>query len=665
MFRKPGDSSSSEDESSSVREEASTGADANPISRVNTIESTSSAHLSLTSGGTSSSSRPGLPRSVTGNNVKDLLLHSLLEEKALSEAAEHLGKSKTDPEVMALAQHTYQGLARELSTQVQVDETYASEENRAQRAAAQEGLSKYTRMHLTGLSQAANTLGHTVALGMSQALVTHPAVLRGPADSSSAFPRELDSLKEHYRRLPSSVQGHTAMHSNRYAQEYEEIKMVGKGGYGKVYKVKHKLDNAFYAVKRIVISTNKLQKIRERGDQELQSILEEVRSLARFDHNNIVRYHGAWMEFASHVPDANEVPSVRVTRSDRLIEHPSQASFDDSPEDPLRNRSESLGFDPFERSVLESGGIEFGYSDTGAGSELSAENSMMQLKGKGRARRASQATIATISSTMSRLSVVPDADEQEQGTISKTFESTGEESDSMVTDSEAPNQLISTRYSGPVLTLNIQMSLYENDLASYLSVEKESDLTHCFHPCVSLDFLDKIIGGVEYLHENNVVHRDLKPANIFLSFATSRGAPAGSVDLSKCCTCPQRQCVHVTPRIGDFGLVAEIESLTTTHVGTEFYRPAVMGKVDDKLDVFALGVIAFELLERFETKSERAHVLTNLKRGQVPDEFASGCSMQEMLKRMITGMVDEDGEKRWTCEEVRKEIGKILSALRA
>ena len=58
-------------------------------------------------------------------------------------------------------------------------------------------------------------------------------------------------------------------------------------------------------------------------------------------------------------------------------------------------------------------------------------------------------------------------------------------------------------------------------------------------------------------------------------------------------------------------------------------------------------------------------MLTNLKRGQVPDEFASGCSMQEMLKRMITGMVDEDGEKRWTCEEVRKEIGKILSALRA
>ena len=636
------------------------GAETDPISRVNTIESTASAPLPLTAGGPSSS-RPGLPRSMTGNNVKDLLLHSLLEEKALSEAAEHLGKSKTDPQVVALAQHTYQGLARDLSTQINFDGAYASEENRAQREAAQEGLSKYTRLHLTGIS-ATDVTDTTAAVGTSQALVTHPAFLRGPSDKSPVFSRELDALQDYYHRLPSSIQGHTALHNNRYLHEYEEVKMVGKGGYGKVYKVKHKLDNAFYAIKRIIISPNKLQKIRERGDQELQSILEEVRSLARFDHNNIVRYHGAWMEFASHIPDAPETSSSRVTRTDRLLEHPSQASFDDSVAGPLCDSFNSLCFDPFERSAVEAARIEFGYSDTGAGAEELTGASAMQMK-TGRPRRTSQATVVTLSSNKSRRSVV-EADEQGTQNASRTYES-AEESESMMSDSEAPSQLISSRYTGPILTLNIQMSLYEKDLAGFLSMENTSEDAHCFHPCISLELLDTIIGGVEYLHENGVVHRDLKPANIFLSFSTSRGPPTGSVNLSKCSTCPERKCVHVTPRIGDFGLVAEIKSLTTTHVGTEFYRPAVLGKVDEKLDVFALGVIGFELLQRFDTKSERAHVLGDLKRGRIADDFVSGCSMEEMVKRLIKGMIEEDADQRWTCEEVSKEIGKIVGGLRA
>lgn len=50
-------------------------------------------------------------------------------------------------------------------------------------------------------------------------------------------------------------------------------------------------------------------------------------------------------------------------------------------------------------------------------------------------------------------------------------------------------------------------------------------------------------------------------------------------------------------------------------VGTEFYRPPVCsGLANEKLDVFALGVIAFELLWRFETRKLSFSALVELRR---------------------------------------------------
>lgn len=673
MFRRPGESSSSsedgtsssyEEESSNVREDTD-----NLLSRINTVESTSSTALPLPAGGTPLLNRPGLPRTNTGDNLRDLLLHSLLEDKALTDAAEHLGKSKTDPDVLALAKQTYQGLAQQFSSQL--DSSYASDDMRMQRLAAKEGISRATRLQMTGLTAAATATGTAAAAGISQALVPRPSFLGVPTQTPSVLLREAETLSDLYQQLPSSVQGHTTLHNDRYAREYQEIEMVGKGGYGKVFKAKHKLDNAYYAVKRICINSHRLQKIRERGDEELHGILEEVRSLAQFDHNNIVRYHGAWMEFTVGVADAPEPSSSGFRRSSRLIEHASEASFSESAGDPLYDSFSALNMeDPFERRTLESAGyIQFEDSNTGGPSSEEPRRFTKSEKGKGKARRGSQATIATISSTKSHLSAVEDVDEDDEGgieTIPRKHEPTFEDSDSMVTDSEVPNQLVSTRTQGPVLTLNIQMSLYDTNLAAFLSTEKAS-LCHCFHPCISLELLHEVIRGVEYLHERGVVHRDLKPANVFLSLSTGRIAPAGSVDLASCSSCTKRDTPqYVTPKIGDFGLVAALGESAARAVGTEFYRPPVLGKIDEKLDVFSLGVLAFEMLVRFGTRMERVEALTKLRRGELIPGFAEDCGdMKELVKKMIGGMVAENGEERATCARTRAKIVRIVGGLRA
>lgn len=63
------------------------------------------------------------------------------------------------------------------------------------------------------------------------------------------------------------------------SQTFDVIEELGDGGYGFVCKVKHKIDDKIYAVKRV----------------EFNSEAEpEVKALARLDHPNIVRYFTCW-----------------------------------------------------------------------------------------------------------------------------------------------------------------------------------------------------------------------------------------------------------------------------------------------------------------------------------------------------------------------------------
>jgi translation initiation factor 2-alpha kinase 3 len=240
--------------------------------------------------------------------------------------------------------------------------------------------------------------------------------------------------------------------------------------------------------------------------------------------------------------------------------------------------------------------------------------------------------------------------------------------------------------SGPLLILNVQMSLYDTSLAAYIGLDQPTfssnpELHHCFHPCITLELLLHILSGVEYLHGNGVVHRDLKPANIFLSLSTARKPPAGSVNLYTCHKCPTQTdsksqntfCIALQPRVGDFGLVAALglpttgtEAVTTSKpVGTEFYRPPNGGSMSEKLDVFALGIMAFEMLNKFNTKSERAMTLMQVRRGEFPAGFVETFGeCGEKVKALLAGMLHADEHERWGCDQVRREIEELVKALK-
>lgn len=192
-----------------------------------------------------------------------------------------------------------------------------------------------------------------------------------------------------------------------------------------------------------------------------------------------------------------------------------------------------------------------------------------------------------------------------------------------------------------------------------------------------------ILDGIEYIHSKQIVHRDLKPSNIFLSVIRGKVPPEGAI--TACKECPQSgsdENVYIIPHIGDFGLIAKLEdsqdvaapttpsskppfkpspiavlpSVAASHQpGTRFYCAPDTGSriICPKLDIYSLGVIMFEMLWEFGTKSER-HIILN----KLPDAPAE--MEDHVMAPAIKGMLEKEREKRWDCARVRQFLRGIL-----
>ncbi|KFM57077.1 Eukaryotic translation initiation factor 2-alpha kinase 3, partial [Stegodyphus mimosarum] len=79
--------------------------------------------------------------------------------------------------------------------------------------------------------------------------------------------------------------------TSRFQEDFELIAVLGRGGFGVVMEVKNKIDDCYYAVKRIRIHFSGKSKM-----MQLDFVMREVKALAKLDHPGIVRYFNAWVE---------------------------------------------------------------------------------------------------------------------------------------------------------------------------------------------------------------------------------------------------------------------------------------------------------------------------------------------------------------------------------
>lgn len=93
-------------------------------------------------------------------------------------------------------------------------------------------------------------------------------------------------------------------HSSRFSSDFVIISHIGKGGYGRVVKARNLLDQRYYAVKIISIDDFSLP--------NFDKIIREVKSLARLEHQNIVRYYSAWIESSADLYDDESEDSQSI-----------------------------------------------------------------------------------------------------------------------------------------------------------------------------------------------------------------------------------------------------------------------------------------------------------------------------------------------------------------
>lgn len=135
---------------------------------------------------------------------------------------------------------------------------------------------------------------------------------------------ELASLRAHYQQALVSLitapdprsynMSPLKLEWSRYHTEYEEVCLIAAGGFGKVFKAKHLLDQVFYAVKKIVFKSEDLSKFLIK--------LGEVKTLAKLNHPNIVQYKAAWLEplfKTASAPPSPDITTINGSDSDGIV----------------------------------------------------------------------------------------------------------------------------------------------------------------------------------------------------------------------------------------------------------------------------------------------------------------------------------------------------------
>ena len=93
-----------------------------------------------------------------------------------------------------------------------------------------------------------------------------------------------EALSQFWTASPS----HSSGGSSRYVFDFQEVRALGRGGFGKVALCRNRLDGRLYAVKKVELPSD--------SPHAYSKILREVSALSRLTHSHIVRYFQAWTE---------------------------------------------------------------------------------------------------------------------------------------------------------------------------------------------------------------------------------------------------------------------------------------------------------------------------------------------------------------------------------
>ncbi|SCV05568.1 LANO_0H10352g1_1 [Lachancea nothofagi CBS 11611] len=396
--------------------------------------------------------------------------------------------------------------------------------------------------------------------------------------------------------------------NSRYATDFEEVAVLGKGAFGQVVKARNALDSRYYAIKKI-----------RHTEEKLSSILSEVMLLASLNHQYVVRYYAAWLEEELAEEDA-------VTSSDDDTESDTDEQATDFTEPGLTNSRSNIAnnsWDFISNSFQASNypEIVFANSEDECEEDSEEESSVSSSENLkfGQTDRSNDS-----------ISLFENKDRKLQESRSSRSGIVEVRRQALIEQTKARRKTKSTLF--------IQMEYCENrtlyDLIHMedLSSQKE-EYWRLFR---------EILDALSYIHSLGIIHRDLKPMNIFID--ESRNIKIGDFGLAKNVHRPT-DLLRVDTQMS----AGSTDDLTSA-IGTALYVATEVlngkGSYNEKIDMYSLGIIFFEMVYPFKTGMERVNDLKMLRTNLVafPADFDD--SRLSIEKKIIRQLLDHDPDKR-------------------
>eukprot|EP01022_Parablepharisma_sp_SALTPOND_P000974 TRINITY_DN105366_c5_g1_i1.p1 TRINITY_DN105366_c5_g1~~TRINITY_DN105366_c5_g1_i1.p1 ORF type:complete len:828 (+),score=56.80 TRINITY_DN105366_c5_g1_i1:4867-7350(+) len=107
------------------------------------------------------------------------------------------------------------------------------------------------------------------------------------------------------------------LEENKYKTKYEEIEMLGKGGFAEVYMARYIVDSNIYAIKKVPVI------LEENDDLKQHRAYREIEAMTKLSHQNIVRYMTCWIEkggepFIGTNQDTQKSQTCTITHTDLM-----------------------------------------------------------------------------------------------------------------------------------------------------------------------------------------------------------------------------------------------------------------------------------------------------------------------------------------------------------
>lgn len=314
----------------------------------------------------------------------------------------------------------------------------------------------------------------------------------------------------------------TSMEWSRYRREFEELSFIAGGGFGKVYKARHRLDGVEYAVKKISIRSSELNSV--------LTHLAEVKTLASLDHPNIVSYKSAWLEPLVESQSANEADSDSSEEGDE--EHNSSSSY-------LSNHQKSLN-----RSCTDDSDIQICFEASKTIETIEEYDSWQENYSATETSDKCKVLCKLDQSNKLRCRVEVSHINLKWATL---FIQMSLCQTTLKTWLEERNLVTFTNLESPISAPESPL-MYSPNITSD-STEPQFNMCSVYIDTV-IDILTQLTRGLHYIHRCGIIHHDIKPSNIFIGWMGD----------------------GLNVRLGDFGLACPLKkSHEGVALGTRLY----------------------------------------------------------------------------------------------